>query len=47
MAEQTPKLATGMAAPDFRLPSSDGRELGPGDYRNQSNLILFFIREFV
>jgi peroxiredoxin len=47
VAEQGLKLTAGLAAPDFHLPASDGRELGPGDFRSKSNLILFFIREFV
>ena len=47
MAEQGQEIKIGSLAPDFHLPASDGRELGPGDYRSKSNLILFFIREFV
>ncbi len=41
-----PVLAIGSPAPQFRLPSSSGGELGLADYLSQSNLYLFFVREY-
>jgi peroxiredoxin len=46
MADQTPELAAGSLAPEFRLPASTGGEIGLADYRAKANLILFFIREY-
>jgi peroxiredoxin len=36
----------GSAAPDFRLPASTGDEIGLGDYRDRSHVLLFFVREY-
>jgi peroxiredoxin len=47
MAEQKYELKVGDKAPEFRLPASDGRELGPGDFQSKTNLILFFVREYI
>jgi peroxiredoxin len=37
----------GSYAPDFRLPATNGTEIGLSDYRNKSNVVLFFVREFI
>lgn len=34
----------GQRAPDFRLPSGDGGEVGPADYRGRSSLIVWFTK---
>lgn len=34
----------GQRAPSFRLPSAQGPEVGPDDYRGRSHLILFFAK---
>jgi len=34
----------GQQAPSFRLPSAQGPEVGPDDYRGRSHLILFFAK---
>ncbi len=36
----------GSHAPDFRLPATNGREIGLSEFRNKSNVVLFFVREF-
>ncbi len=36
----------GSHAPDFHLPATNGREIGLSDFRNKSNVVLFFVREF-
>jgi len=38
------QLEIGDPLPSFRLPSAQGAELGPEDYRGRSNLILFFAK---
>lgn len=35
-------LVAGEILPDFDLASSDGRRIGPGDYRNHHNLVVIF-----
>lgn len=40
-------VETGSIAPDFCLPSSTGNEVCLTDYRGKSQVILFFVREFV
>ncbi len=37
-------MATGKAAPPFRLPSAQGPEIGLEDYRGQSNVIVWFTK---
>lgn len=44
MTEQ--KVDAGSTAPDFRLPASTGKEIGLGDYRVRSHVVLFFVREY-
>ncbi len=39
------ELVVGSSAPDFKLPSSDGGEVGLSDYRGKK-IILFFVREY-
>ncbi len=36
----------GSAAPDFRLPASNGEEIGLGDFQEKANVVLFFVREY-
>jgi peroxiredoxin len=37
-------LEIGQRAPDFRLPSGKGDEVGPADYRGRSSLIVWFTK---
>lgn len=37
----------GTHAPDFRLPSTRGDEIGLSDFRGKRNVVLFFVREFI
>jgi peroxiredoxin len=37
-------LSIGEVAPEFRLPSGQGPEIGPGDYKGRSNLIVWFTK---
>jgi peroxiredoxin Q/BCP len=37
-------VAIGERVPSFRLPSGQGPELGPDDYRGRSNLIIWFTK---
>lgn len=39
------ELGIGSRAPDFRLPSNTGGEIGLSDYLGKSAVILFFVRE--
>ena len=39
-------LAIGQTAPSFRLPSGQGTEVGPADYRDKKNLIVWFTKGF-
>lgn len=45
-SEQSRDLAVGDMAPDFRLPTGDGREVTLGEYRGRANVVLFFVRAF-
>ena len=36
----------GSIAPDFKLMSSDDREISLSEFRGKKNVVLFFIREF-
>lgn len=40
------KIDVGSAAPNFRLTASTGEEIGIGDYRDRSHVVLFFVREY-
>ena len=42
----SPELAIGSPAPDFRLSSTTGVEISLAEYKNKSSVVLFFIREF-
>lgn len=46
MIEEVPEVEVGSAAPEFRLPASTGGEVGLGDYRDRSHVVLFFVREY-
>ena len=39
-------VSLGSQAPDFTLPSGDGREIHLADFRSRKNVVLFFIREY-
>ena len=40
-------VTLGERAPSFRLPSGQGPEIGPDDYRGRSNLIIWFTKGMV
>lgn len=40
------ELSVGSVAPDFRLPSSKGGDMGLADYRGKAHVVLFFVREY-
>jgi peroxiredoxin len=42
-----PDLAIGSTASEFNLTASDGTEITLTNYRNKSNVYLFFVREFI
>ena len=44
--KEIPSVETGSSVPEFRLPATSGKDIGPGDYKDRSNLVLFFVREF-
>jgi peroxiredoxin len=37
----------GSLAPDFKLMASNGQEICLSDFRGKSNVVLFFIREYI
>jgi peroxiredoxin len=37
----------GSLAPNFRLKTSNGQEIALSDFRGRSNVILFFVREYI
>jgi hypothetical protein len=43
---QNADLSIGSLAPDFRLSASNGSEIGLSDFRSNSSVYLFFVREF-
>ncbi len=40
-------VTTGSTAPDFKLPSGDGKEIRLTDFQGRKNVVLFFIREYI
>lgn len=44
--ENRQEVNVGSAAPDFRLPAGTGGQIGLGDYREKSHVVLFFVREY-
>jgi peroxiredoxin len=44
--EDTIEAKIGSYAPDFRLASTNGSEIGLSDFRHRKNVVLFFVREF-
>jgi peroxiredoxin len=45
-AQANPSIEIGSAVPGFHLPASTGKEVDIKEYRDRSNLVLFFVREF-
>ncbi|MFZ2095368.1 MAG: hypothetical protein WAV05_01905 [Anaerolineales bacterium] len=41
-----PDLIIGSLAPGFTLPASTGIDISLADFRSQSNVYLFFVREY-
>jgi cytochrome oxidase Cu insertion factor (SCO1/SenC/PrrC family) len=41
------ELRIGLPAPDFTLTSGAGNRISLSDYKGKTNVVLFFIREFV
>jgi peroxiredoxin len=39
-------VSTGSLAPEFNLPAGNGTEIRLADFRNNKNVVLFFIREY-
>jgi peroxiredoxin len=37
----------GSMAPNFRLKASNGPEISLSDFRGKSNVVLFFVREYI
>jgi len=37
----------GSIAPNFKLKASNGQEISLSDFRGKSNVVLFFIREYI
>jgi peroxiredoxin len=37
----------GSMAPNFRLQASNGQEISLSDFRGKSNVVLFFVREYI
>ena len=44
--EDSVEAKIGSHAPDFRLPSTAGREMALSDFRGRANVVPFFVREF-
>ena len=44
--DDTIEAKIGSYAPDFRLSATTGKEIALSDFRNTSNVILFFVREY-
>ncbi len=45
MAPESIEAKIGSIAPDFRLPATNGQDIALSDFRNKTNVVLFFIRE--
>jgi peroxiredoxin len=43
---EKPELTIGSIAPEFRLPATNGAQVSLADFRGQSYVYLFFIREY-
>ncbi len=39
-------IAPGVAGPDFSLESNEGRQVRLSEFRDRSNVLLYFMREF-
>ncbi len=37
----------GSLVPDFKLKASNGQEIALSDFRDKSNVVLFFVREYI
>jgi peroxiredoxin len=37
----------GSIAPNFKLKASNGQEIALSDFRGKSNVVLFFVREYI
>jgi len=44
--DESAEAKIGSIAPNFRLPATNGSEVGLSDFRGKSNVVLFFVREF-
>jgi peroxiredoxin len=44
--ESDQEVGLGDRAPEFRLQASNSGEIGLQDYRGQSHVVLFFVREY-
>jgi peroxiredoxin len=45
-AQDIPLIEIGSTVPDFRLAATTGKTIDVREYRERSNLVLFFVREF-
>jgi peroxiredoxin len=45
-SKEISSVEIGSPVPEFRLPSNTGKNIGVGEYKDRSNLVLFFVREF-
>jgi peroxiredoxin len=45
-AQEISSIEVGSTVPDFHLPGSAGKVVDVRDFRDRSNLVLFFVREF-
>jgi peroxiredoxin len=45
-AQEIPSIEIGSTVPDFQLMASTGKSVDVREYRERSNLVLFFVREF-
>ena len=46
MPVESKLIPVGTLAPDFTLPSADGKEITLSDYRGKSSVVLVFLRAF-